>query len=512
MSISIPGFSDTYKTPRFVAQLILGAGVLSTGVGVLRCLLVGMKTSAGTMTADAAPIGPYTDLDSVEAVAGANSQLVAMARSALKAAPTVQLWLGAVAEPTGTQATVTSVLGGTWTAGGDIIYRINGVTYDVGVGASDTADTVGAAVVAKINADSACPFTAAYNSGTKTITFTCGNKGLQGTQWVVYLDTSLLPAGMTATIVGSANVTGNGVFAGAAATGTGTEDVTNLQATLQGNTFNRIAVGQNDATNAARWKSYVEAKAAPLVQRYELLVFGYNGSLSSTTSFTQTSLNEKFGQVVAARSSESHPACLAAAMAALRSTTEGGAAEDGNWVPDYDGAVLNGLAPYQRTTESLQWSDSEVESLLNAGVTPLVTVDGSVVCVRAVTSYSLLGGTTPDDRCLDVGDVVFPTNAIVDLQNIYTTQFRVANKYVGPDPAEGEPAAPPGVATPSLWTTTVQARNRDYFDIGYIEEPDENPPQSEYNKTARRIMSVVPWVVRRIQHTIGVVGRQQSPS
>lgn len=513
MTISIPGFSDTYKTPRFVAQLILGAGVLSSGVGVLRCLLVGMKTSGGTIVADAAPIGPYTDLDSVLTVAGNNSQLASMARAAFLASPTCQVWLGAVAEPSGTAATVTCALSGTHTAGGDIIFRINGVTYDTGIGASDTLDQIGAAVVAKVNGDTACPFTAAYNSGTTTITFTCGNKGAQGIEWAVYIDKTSLPSGLTATLTGSgATADGNGVFAGASSSGTGTEDVTNILATLAGHTFHRIGVGQNDATNAGRWKTYVEAKAAPLVQRYELLVFGANGSLSNTTSLAQTTLNEKLGQVVAARTSESHPANIAAAVAALRSSTEGGSAENGNWVPDYDGAQLVGLAPYQRTTESNQWTDTEVETLLNAGVTPLVTVDGVMVMVRAITSYSLLGGTTADDRCLDVGDVIFPTNAIVDLQNIYTTQFRVANKYVGPDPADGEPDPPPGVAYPKLWSTTVQARNRDYFNIGYIEEPDENPPTSEYNKTARRIMSVVPWVVRRIQHTIGVVGRQQSPS
>lgn len=512
MTISIPGFSDTYKTPKFVAQLVLGAGALSTGVGDLRCLLVGMKTSSGTITADTDVLGPYTDIESVLTVAGNNSQLAVMAQEAFRAAPTCKVWLAAVLEPSGDAATVTSVYGGTFTTGGDIVYRINGKSYDVGIGSSDTIDTVGAAVAAKINADTLCPFTAAYNSGSHTLTLTCGNKGVQSKDWVVYLDKSTIPAGMTATIVGSATVTGGGVRAGASSTGTGTEDVTNILAKLAPQTYHRIGIGQNDVTNAPRWKAYLDGKAAPLVQKYELGVFGENASVATATTLAQTTLNDKFSQVVAMRSGESHPAVMAAGVAALRSVTEGGAAESGNWVPDYDGATVLGLAPYQITSETEQFTAAEVETLLNAGVTPLLTVDGQVVIVRAITAYSLLGGTTPDDRCLDVGDVVFTTNAVVDLQNIYLTEFRVANKFVGPDPAAGQEPAPPGVGTPEMWSSTVMSRDHDYFRIGYIEDPTENPPVSEYNKTARRIMCVSPWVVRRIQHQLGLVGRQTSPS
>lgn len=513
MSLQIAGFSDTYKVPVFAAKLEHAVGPLSSSAGGLRCLLVGMKTSAGTMTADLDVLGPYTTVEQVDTVAGIGSELSIMAEAALKLEPNVKLYVAAATEPGGgTAATFTIVVSGTWTTAGEVAVRIKGKRIPIAIPSTYTIDDVGAAIAAAINATLRLPFTAAYNSGTDTVTGTCRNKGARGRDWIIAVETTLAPAGMVLTLTGSAAVAGGTrVRAGAAATGVGTDDITTILTKLQGQRWARIGAAQNDATQAALWEANSVAKEGnPVAFAFEDLVFGHNGASSAAVSLGQTTLNAFCAQLYAKRNSETHPMMLAAAMAAYRSVQEGGAAESGGWVPDYDGLDLTRALPADAAdAEADSWTTAEQDILLNAGVTPVTGSGGATRVVRAITTYSLLGGTVADDRCLDIGDRVFPVNAIYDRQSLYRS-FREANKYVGPNTLAEEEKSPSGVGTPDMWVEDMKIRDKQFFKIGYLEELVD--PTGEWNRQARRIMSTSPWVVRRVQHSIGVIGRQQSPS
>lgn len=500
MSLGNTGIPSSYKRPGYLAKIIFGSGAVSSGSQRLKCLLVGMKTAAGTMVADQDVIHITSDEEAV-LYAGARSELALMAHKALQV-DAVDLYIAAVTEPpAGTQATLTILLAGT-VGNGTLRFRLAGVPFAVAVNESMTIDDVGTAIAAALNAKTTTPATAAYDSGTDTVTLTIANKGATGKDWVFYHDTTDAPAGLTLTITGSATLNTGGYRFGAGVTGTGAPDVTTLLTKLTSGRYARIGVAQNDATNAALWEAHVNTKSGPMSLNLEHLVFGHNGTLVAAQSIAQTTLNAFRGHLVHIRNSESHPAEIAAAVAAVRSTVE-----QASPVPDYDGYVLSMLAPQAFPADSL--TDPEQDTALNNGVTPAVTVNGEVRIVRAITTYCL-NGASQDERCLDIGDAVMTDYATLDYKLMWETDFRPANPYVGPNPAEGEEPPPAGVAFPDLWSSKVAERNETYYANGWLENRPVGiwKPVSDFNKPGRYIVSEVPLPVRRVQHRLDHVVRQ----
>jgi phage tail sheath gpL-like len=505
MGIGDTGISPSYKVPRFIAKIVLASGSVSAGAERLKVLCAGMKTAGGSLTADGAP-ARCTSEDEADALAGAGSMLAVQAYQALKV-PSVELYLQAVTEPgAGTPATATMVIGGTWSVGGTLRFRIAGKSVFVNVSTSMTVDDVGTAVAAAFNAKSRLPVTAAYNSSTDTVTLTAKNKGALGRDWILYHDVTDRPAGMTIALTGSANVNTNGVRLGAAGSGTGVEDVTTALTKLQTTRYARIAPDHNDATNAALWETHVNNLAGPLSLLLEHLVFGHNGALASAQSLAQTTLNAFRAQVCWLRNGENHPAEIAALVAAVRAVKE-----QTQWVPDYDGYVLSSLKGQE--FESDVPTDTEQDTALNNGVTPLTTVNGEVKIVRAITTYCL-NGSSQDERCLDIGDAVMPDAGTIDLKLMYETEYRPQNPLVGPDPAEGEEPPPAGVGYPKFWNSKVAERMETWFDAGWLEERPVGvwAPVSTYNKVGKYIQSEAPLPVRRVQHRLDAVIRQVSNS
>ena len=495
------GVSPSYKVPRYVAKILLAAGAVSAASQRLKCLLVGKKTSAGAMTADAAPI-KCTDADYLDAQAGPGSQLALMGYAALTV-PSIELWIAAITEPGGgTAATVTILIGGAWTAGGLLRFRLAGVDVVVNVTATNTIDEVGAAVVLAFNAKVRLPVTVAFNAGTDTLTFTTKNKGANEKDHILYYVADDAPSGLTLTITGSAAVNTNGVRFGAAASGTGAEDATTLLTVLGKTRYARIAVGHNDATNAALWETHVNTKAGPLSLLLDQLLFGHNGTKSQAISLAQTTLNAFRAQVLWFRNSENHPAVVAALVAAFRSVYE-----QTNPIYDWDSFALSYLRP--QAFDSDIPSDTEQDECLNAGVTPLTTVDGTARIVRMITTYCVYN-SVQDERCLDIGDIVMTDYATLDLKLLYETEFRPANPIVRPDPAPEEAEPPSGVAYPKLWNSKVTARLQEYYANGWLSERPVGQwaPISDYIKAGGYIGTDVPLAVQRLQHRLDAVMRQ----
>ena len=498
MSFSIVGFDNNYLVPRFAGQIVFGAGTLSAASAQMRVLLVGQKLAGGTLATNAAP-SLCQSLDDADVQCGAGSELARMAYVALKV-PGTTVYLAAVPEPAGTAATATLLLGGTWTVGGTWSLRLAGQTLTGSVAASDTVSTIGPVIAAAINAQTRLPFTAAFSVA--TITITAKQLGARTKDWILYWDATQLPTGFTTTLTGSSAINTNGVRFGASASGTGTEDVTTVLTKVLSQRYARIACASNDATNAPLFRNQVNAKAGPLSLLFENIIFGWNNAQATAQTLAQTTLNAQRAQVLWSRNCESHPAEIAAANAAMRAGRE-----QTDPVPDYDGNVLLGIAP--QAFDADLHTDVEKNLCLNNGVTPLDTVNGTTVVVRAITSYCLLGGTTQDTRTLDIGDAVFPDFAMIDLQLMYATDYRPNNKYVGPDNAPEEFEPPEGIGTPKVWNAKVTQRLKVYFDNKWIESPTgANLPSSEYNSASKRIMSSIPLVVRRVQHQLGSIIRQ----
>lgn len=499
MAFVISGWDPSYRRPRFIGQIIFGAGQLSAANAPLACLLIGLKTSAGSMTVDAAPVLCTTE-EEADAYAGPGSQLARMAYKALKKKG-VKLYLAAITENAGTAATATLLLAGVPTAAGVIELYIAGERVATDVASGTAVDTYGAAVTAKINSYTRLPVTASYNSGTDTITITAKNKGVSSKDWLIWKNEAVKPTNVTMTLTGSAAEGTDRVRMGASSTGTGTDDVTTLLTQLQTSRYARIACATNDATNAALLETHVNTKAGVLSMLYEHLFFGHNGTYANAQSIAQTTLNAQRANVMWHRNSESHPCEIAAAMAALSAITE-----NASPVPDYDGAALAGIAVQRYDAD--RPNDTEINVALQNSVSVMDSVDGNAVTVRQICSYSLLGGSTADDRTLDAGDARFPDYAMLDLKALYDGSFRPANPYVQDDPASGGKEPPEGVATPSRWNVEVQAREESWFANNWIEDPANNLPVSTYSSSYHAIVTNAPIVVRRVQHQLGVIVRQ----
>ena len=235
MAFDIVGFDSNYKVPRFAGRIDFGAGRIATP-GQLKVLLCGMKTSAGSLTPNQDVVQVFTE-DEVDTKCGAGSQLARMCYAAMRV-PGIELWVAPVTEPAGTAATATITIAGAWTTAGQIDVALAGEQFSVATTIADTPTTVAANIVAAITARSKLPFTATNAAG--IVTVTVKNLGVQGKDWMVWVGKSLIAAGMTAVVAGSAAEGTDRARFGAAASGTGTEDVTTVLTKLLTQRYARI--------------------------------------------------------------------------------------------------------------------------------------------------------------------------------------------------------------------------------------------------------------------------------
>ncbi len=502
-AIQIVGYASNNKVPGFFAETVYGAGPLTAADIPLRLLVSGTKLSTGTATADQDIdlILSETDADTLY---GAGSEIAVMCYGALQI-PGVTVYGAANAEAGGAVgATATITIAGTWSAAGTFQFWIDGEYVTGGIASTDTVSLVADAIVVAVNANTHLSVTAAKGAGTAYIvTLTRKSKGLRGNQGILWQDKTLMPSGMTSAIAGGTDVSGAlglGCFFGATA-GSGADVVTTLLTKISADQYDRIAAAQNDATNAAAWKAFVNTQAGPLVGITEHVIMCNNASLAASKSIAQTSVNAERVQYMWFLNSETIPSRVAATFAAYRTLVEQdepGAA--------YDGYELPGVKPQRMRAD---WpSTATLISALDNSLTPIATTrGGAAYVVRSITSKSLTG-SNPDYRTLDTSEAVVPDYVRADLRLFWLTVFLRANPKVGPDAGPSEKEKPAGVATPTRWNQQATGRLKLLESRLIISDVNSNPMVSEYNTVADRIMSIVPTSVTKNQHSIGVSVRQ----
>lgn len=491
MAIQIVGFSPTNKLPGFFAETVYGSGAVSVADIPLLMLAVGMKTSAGSATANTDVLDTLS-VDEADSLWGAGSQLSRMCYLALLE-PGIKLKGAAVAEPGGAAGTATVTIAGSWTTTGDLFYYIDGVEVPVGITAAMTSVTlVAAAIKAAINANPRLPVTADNVAGLLTITRK--NLGASGNDGALFQDVTKRPSGMTSTLAGGTAMAGGGFhFTG----GSGTESATTLLTTLFPDWFDRIAVAANDATSAAAWELHVNNAAGVLEGRLQHLVFGHNGTLSAAITLAQTTLNAQRAQLVWYIDSETQPSEISARFCARRT-----AVEQVDPCAAYDGFVMTGVAPQRSRTV---WpTTATLISALDSGVTPMATSrTGDAYIVRSITTKSLTGAN-PDYSCLDTSTAIMPDYIRRALQLEYETNVKPENPRVADDPAADAKERPAGVLTPARWNDVVKRVLADAEAATFLVDTALNPPRAEYNKTAKRIMGIVPVKDAPNNHSIGI--------
>jgi phage tail sheath gpL-like len=499
VGIVIPGFTNADKVPGAVTYTVYGNGQQSIGdAPLLLACMGGMGATGGSATPDSSVVQVLSDND-VDAAFVAGSELSMMLYGALQLEGVAAFGVP-TAPPAGTPvaATLTLTITGTWTIGGTLVVRLGGVTIQVNIGPNDTASTAGPLIANAINAVPRLFCTATAALGVVTITVL--QKGARGNDYVGAVDISNGPPGLNAALTGGSPLTGGVTpFSG----GSGADSVSNVLNILSSQTWDFQAWAHHDNTNAALINTQLSQQAAPLIAHPGFAVFAHGRSASTSITFAQTVLNQQLACVVHHTNSETYPAVLAATVAAIFATTAGD-----NPNTRYTHTVVPGAAVQSQPADIP--SRSQLNALLNGGVTPLTTKGTVVQIVDAVCSHSL-NGSSLDQRTYHVGDVFTPIRVQKELAALWD-ETSAANPYAGPDPAPGQKPPEPGRITPSRWLAIVNKALLDYQDKNWLQDVEAHPAVAVWDKQAKRIMTAVPEFVATQNIQAGIVGNQTAVS
>lgn len=503
--LTIAGFPSSYKVPGAYGQTLFGQGRSTNGLAGLKLLLVGLQKdspAAGASTVDTEIFPIRTEADAELKGGGAGGEIARMAYKALLY-PGIDIY--GICPTPGTNpvaATATITIAGSWTTNGTVRFRIAGEVIEAGVLSTDSAANVATTIVGVITGKKKLPVTAAVGGGGSEhiVTLTWKSSGIRGKQGTLFKDLSDGPSGLTAAIAGGTAITGGGVFFG---TGSVSEDVTNLIATVKKSRWDIIVIAQNDATNLALWKSHFDTQAGPLVGLMGSGVFAINDVQATAISRAQTTCNDAYMRCAHLLYCETHPSEIAASLGARRTQFE-----QTNPNADYDGVELLGVVPQSQVAD---WpAQATLVAALDAGVTPLQsTEDGKVVINRLITTLCK-SGSDPYYGTLDTYQETVPTYVRRRIATRWQIH-RTANRYLRDNPASGEPTPPRGVSTPDRWNAEIVSELRKLEAEMQVANVSANLPTTGFDATAERFMSRVPVKVLGHQHQLGYSVEQQAP-
>jgi phage tail sheath gpL-like len=257
MTISFNNVPANVRVPLFYAEIDNSqAGYFSQPT---RALLVGLKLSAGTATANVPVL--IGKVDQARSLFGIGSMLARMVEIYRLNDPTGELWCLPVVDPAGASATGTIVFTGPATAAGTLSVYIGAQRLQVAVASADTATAIGAAVAAAINADTTLPVTAAAVTG--TVTLTARHVGILGNDILVQMNFrgaaggEALPAGVGATVTAMASGTGTAVLTTAISNMGDTEFDFIITPLADTTTLDALKTLMNDSTGRWAWNRQI---------------------------------------------------------------------------------------------------------------------------------------------------------------------------------------------------------------------------------------------------------------
>lgn len=311
----------------------------------LRIALVGMQRSTGT--AVASTIYEVADADQTDTLFGVSGELALMCRQAMNTGAMLQkgprVYAVSVAEPgAGTANVKTITTTGTATADGNIIVRVAGRTFTIGVRTGDVQNTVAAAIAAALNTRAA-ELPVIVTVATNVVTLTHATKGVNGTDVVVTVDKQ---------VAGSAQVVAN------TATGAGAYDITAALDALAPIPFDAIAIGNHAAADIADIVSDLASRWSYSEKRWRYYFLGEPGSIGTATALA---------------SAANHQACIVGSFEGCLSTAGeiATALAFAAFSRDRPNANYDGLkVPLYPPAAATIYTPTEVETAIAAGLTP----------------------------------------------------------------------------------------------------------------------------------------------
>lgn len=371
--------SDTRQPGSFLTLDMEGGPVGLVAIG-RAIALIGAKTAAGTGTvAEPQLVQGAAECDTY---AGQGSFLALMGKKVFEVfkrlGGSAQVYLVPVADPAGTAALFTFTCTGTTTEAGDLIIKIAGRTIRVplasGVAAAACAIAIEEAIDARV-AD--LPGTA--GSATTVCTFTTAVTGVNGND--IAVETVESPAGMAVVAAASGTV------------GVGAIDITAALDSLGAREYQSIAISNRLAADVTDLAAHLDEMWGAGTKRYRHAFIGERGTLGTATTLAGGA-DRKDIVVASMEGSGSLPGEIAAAVGAMRLTKE---KPSYNW----DATEL----PLYLPTDTLAYTDSEVETALAGGVTPLTKKsNGMAKLERLVTTQTTDSAGNPFENLLDLAN------------------------------------------------------------------------------------------------------------
>lgn len=379
------GISKNIRRPGTYHSHLYSDGARSFVAGERRIVLLAIKAAAGTLAVDTPT--EVQDVVTADALAGRGSELALMFRATVaqalrdcqQGAKCPRIFLNAVAAPSGggtAAAAETITVTGTATASGPLRLRIAGRAVVVNVTAGDANTAVAAAIEAEIDRlVDILPVTAAVASNVVTCTHVTAGVNGNDVRYRV-----------------EANVPGITIALAQSVAGAGTVDLTTSLDVLATAKYHGIAVANNDSNDVSDLLAHLAATVTATAKKWRRVFLVEPGTIGTATT-SAASFNTTAAHVLCCEGAESPPGELAAAACVSYNI-----ACDGRPNPNLNGRKLVGYPPIP----SNAFTDTEVETALGAGVTPLVPVvssagvvaDGLVQIVKLVTTQTTVSSVS----------------------------------------------------------------------------------------------------------------------
>ena len=423
------------KVPGIYLQVTLGVGRRSAAGAAKKVLLVGNMLAAGSAAVEV--VKDLFSVDDARTFFGGGSELFMMAQAAFAAYPGVTLHAIAVTESAGANATDDVVVSGTATGAGTIEIWIGGRRAVATVAIGDTATVVGASIEAAVNAETDWPVTASNAAGTVTIEAKQnGTKGNDITLRTLKTDA----AGITHAAMGLD-----------LASGATADDPQNAIDAVAAVRYDYVVCSNVVSAEIAKYEIATDAKADPLVGIRQRFFYGSRDTIANTVTLSDA-INAKRGQCIWHYNGDDTPAEMAAGAAAIHARYL-----DSDRARPLDGVVIPGLRPQDASADKPL--NTELQSALNNGITPLDHDGSSVSIVRSITNYSTDAQGNPDSSVLDVSKVEVPDFMADTLEADFLSTF--AGFKLDEDPTDPT-GYEVGVATPKGIKDWIYGHLRDH--------------------------------------------------
>lgn len=471
MSIIVPGFALSTKTPGSYLNVVLGGPGTSAGVAPIRLLMFGNLIGSNltgaspgfTVTAGTAalnvPVQVYSVADA-RAKFGAGSELAIMAAAVFAQYPQANLWAVPTAEgSTASTGVITFTGTGPWTEAMTLRVVVNGRTCDVSVATGDSLTTIATNAATQINRQTDWPVTAQYSAGVLTLTAKhAGKRGtlitfrcfLIGSSTSAKATAGALAAtlnGLTATLSGGAAVGGCYRLTG----GSTEESLTTPLAAVASLRFHRYILAQYLSSAISAAVSQINTMAGVNTGLRQQVVAGSVDTAANAVTLA-SGQNAPRLQLAWLYNSDLSPGEIAAQVAAGRVAGDGTVGgllpgESSDPAANLDGLRLATI-PMPDATADYPTS-TQIETALNNGVTPLAAygTSGASQVVRSVTTRCQDASGNPNFAVLDTSNVTVPDYVADDLATSYPTDF--AGFKVMADPSDGSQPKIPNVTTPN---------------------------------------------------------------